>query len=75
VNVSIVYGVMPPEVYHAARPKVAAATAAGRLDRRPSIVAGVSSVSKILLSALAFSQIHGLFNICELLHLSGVLAN
>jgi hypothetical protein len=42
----------------------------GRLDWYPSIIAAISSVSKILLSARAFSQIDGLFNVCELLHLS-----
>ncbi|KAL6843313.1 hypothetical protein ACP4OV_027026 [Aristida adscensionis] len=46
VNVSVVYGVMPPEAYRAARPAAAAAGAAGgeKAGPVPFFAAGVSSV-------------------------------
>uniref|UniRef100_A0A0A9BF97 Oxygen-dependent coproporphyrinogen-III oxidase, chloroplastic n=1 Tax=Arundo donax TaxID=35708 RepID=A0A0A9BF97_ARUDO len=46
VNVSVVYGVMPPEAYRAARPDAAAAAAAGgeKAGPVPFFAAGVSSV-------------------------------
>ena len=49
VNVSVVYGVMPPGAYRAARPEVAAAAAAGgeKAGPVPFFAAGISSVSKI----------------------------
>jgi coproporphyrinogen III oxidase len=51
VNVSVVYGVMPPEAYRAARPEAAAAAAAAAGGEKagpvPFFAAGVSSVSKI----------------------------
>ena len=49
VNVSVVYGVMPPEAYRAARPEAAAAAAAGgdKAGPVPFFAAGISSVSKI----------------------------
>ena len=53
VNVSVVYGVMPPEAYRAARPEAAAAAAAGGEKAGPVafFAAGVSSVSEIPLAA------------------------
>ena len=53
VNVSVVYGVMPPEAYRAARPEAAAAAAAGGEKAGPMafFAAGVSSVSEIPLAA------------------------
>jgi coproporphyrinogen III oxidase len=62
VNVSVVYGVMPPEAYRAARPEAAAAAGGEKAGPVPFFAAGVSSVSKILLSVVAFSQTDGLFN-------------
>ncbi|TVU43293.1 hypothetical protein EJB05_09749 [Eragrostis curvula] len=45
VNVSVVYGVMPPEAYRAARPDAAAAAAEGeKAGPVPFFAAGVSSV-------------------------------
>ncbi|EES14712.1 hypothetical protein BDA96_07G080200 [Sorghum bicolor] len=46
VNVSVVYGVMPPEAYRAARPEAAAAAAAGgdKAGPVPFFAAGISSV-------------------------------
>jgi coproporphyrinogen III oxidase len=62
VNVSVVYGVMPPEAYRAARPEAAAAAGGEKAGPVPFFAAGVSSVSKILRSVVAFSQTDGLFN-------------
>ncbi|CAD6265886.1 unnamed protein product [Miscanthus lutarioriparius] len=47
VNVSVVYGVMPPEAYRAARPEAAAAAAAAGGEKAgpvPFFAAGISSV-------------------------------
>jgi coproporphyrinogen III oxidase len=54
VNVSVVYGVMPPEAYRAARPEAAAAAAAAGGEKAGPVAffaAGVSSVSEIPLAA------------------------
>jgi coproporphyrinogen III oxidase len=48
VNVSVVYGVMPPEAYRAARPDAAAAAGGEKAGPVPFFAAGVSSVSEIL---------------------------
>ncbi|KAL6659285.1 hypothetical protein ACP70R_003325 [Stipagrostis hirtigluma subsp. patula] len=44
VNVSVVYGVMPPEAYRAARPDAAAAAGGEKAGPVPFFAAGVSSV-------------------------------
>ncbi|PUZ50559.1 hypothetical protein GQ55_6G067000 [Panicum hallii var. hallii] len=44
VNVSVVYGVMPPEAYRAARPEAAAAAGGEKAGPVPFFAAGVSSV-------------------------------
>ncbi|GJN09516.1 hypothetical protein PR202_ga27531 [Eleusine coracana subsp. coracana] len=44
VNVSVVYGVMPPEAYRAARPEAAAAGGGEKAGPVPFFAAGVSSV-------------------------------
>ncbi|RLM61628.1 oxygen-dependent coproporphyrinogen-III oxidase, chloroplastic-like [Panicum miliaceum] len=44
VNISVVYGVMPPEAYRAARPEAAAAAGGEKAKPVPFFAAGVSSV-------------------------------
>jgi len=51
VNVSVVYGVMPPEAYRAARPEAAAAAGGEKAGPVAFFAAGVSSVSEIPLAA------------------------